>query len=153
MYFIQQKIMLSKASKHAVRGVLYLQYFASKDLKISAKQVAEELEIPAPFLSKILQKLTKKRIISSIKGPFGGFYLSKADEKNTLLDIIACVDGIDKFNDCFLGQLECNEENPCVVHHLYAPFKNELLKKLKNKTILELAKEYAINNNLSKKIE
>ena len=145
--------MLSKASKYAVRAVLYLQNSASKDLKIGAKQVAEELEIPAPFLSKTLQKLTKKGIISSVKGPFGGFYLSKKDENNTLLDIIACVDDIDKFNDCFLGQLECNEENPCVVHHLYAPFKKKLLKKLKNKTILELAKEYAINNNLSKILE
>ncbi len=145
--------MLTKASKYAVRAVLYLQNSASKDHKIGAKQVAEELEIPAPFLSKTLQKLTKKGIISSVKGPFGGYYLSNNDEKKTLLDIIACVDDIEKFNECFLGQLECNEENPCVIHHLYEPFKNKLIKKLKNKTILELANEYAINNNLSQIIE
>ena len=145
--------MLSKASKYAVTAVLYLQNSANKKNKIGAKEIAKKLEMPAPFLSKLLQKLTKEKIISSVKGPWGGFYLSKKDEQNTLLDIIACVDDIDKFNDCFLGQLECNEENPCVVHHLYAPFKKKLLKKLKNKTILELAKEYAINNNLSKILE
>lgn len=48
-----------------------------------------------------------------------------------------------------LGQLECNDEKPCVVHHIYKPFKIELIKNLKTKSILEMAKEYAKNNNLN----
>lgn len=145
--------MLSKASKYAITAVLYIKNHATKESKIGAKKIAEKLEMPAPFLSKTLQKLTKKGIISSVKGPFGGFYLSEKNEKNTLIDIITCVDDVNKFNECYLGQLECNEKNPCVVHHLYYPFKNELLKKLKNKTILELSKEDALNNNLSKTLK
>ncbi|AUC84051.1 transcriptional regulator [Polaribacter sp. ALD11] len=145
--------MLSKASKYAIIAVLYLTNTATKEKKISAKQIAEKLKIPAPFLAKTLQELTKKEIISSIKGPHGGFYLSRKNEKYSLFDIIDCVDDIEKFNQCYLGQLQCSDESPCVVHHLYMPFKNELIKKLKTKTILEMANEYKINNNLNEIIK
>ncbi|QVY66456.1 Rrf2 family transcriptional regulator [Polaribacter sp. Q13] len=140
--------MLSNSSKYAIRAVLYLTEKASKDLKIGSKKIAEDLIMPAPFLAKTLQELTKKNIISSVKGPHGGFYLSETDEKNSLFDIIECIDGADKFNDCYLGQLECSDTNPCVVHHLYVPFKNKLISKLKKKTILEMSIEYAENKNI-----
>ncbi len=141
--------MLSKASKYAISSVLYLANNASLENKLGAKQLAKLLKIPAPFLAKTLQELTKKDIISSIKGPRGGFFLSKKNEKNSLFNIIDCLDDIEKFNQCYLGQSECSDEKPCVVHHLYTPFKTQLVNKLKNKTILEMAKEYASNNDSS----
>ena len=97
--------------------------------------------MPAPFLAKTLQELTKESIISSIKGPHGGFYLSKENEKKTLFNIIDCLDDVEKFNQCYLGQSECSDEKPCVVHHLYTPFKKKLIHKLKTQTILEVANE------------
>lgn len=140
--------MLSNSSKYAIRAVLYLTENASKEHKIGSKQVATDLTIPAPFLAKTLQELTKKNIISSIKGPHGGFYLTEKDEKNSLFDIIECIDGVEKFNNCYLGQSECSDKNPCVVHHIYVPFKNKLIKKLKERTILEMSVEYAKNKNI-----
>jgi Rrf2 family protein len=142
--------MLSKSSKYAIRAVLYIAKAASKEEKIGSKQVAIKLEIPAPFLAKTLQELTRKKIISSIKGPHGGFYLTEENKQKSLFDIIDCVDDIHKFEECFLGQLECDDQKPCVVHHLYKPFKNKLIEKLKTKSIIELADENAINNSLSK---
>ncbi len=142
--------MLSNATKYAITAVLYLTNNANKNEKIGAKQIAEELEIPAPFLAKTMQELTKKGIISSIKGPHGGFYLSKTNKEKTIFDIIASIDNADKFNNCYLGQSECDESNPCVVHHLYAPFKNKLIKKLKTKTISEMAAEHKSNKNFFK---
>ncbi|AUC23168.1 transcriptional regulator [Polaribacter sejongensis] len=140
--------MLSNSSKYAIRAVLYLTEKASVDNKIGSKKVANDLMMPAPFLAKTLQELTKKNIISSVKGPHGGFYLTEANEKNSLFDIIDCIDGVEKFNECYLGQAECSSENPCVVHHLYAPFKDKLISKLKKKTILEMSMEYVKNNNI-----
>ena len=136
------------SSKYAIRAVLYLTRNASEKNKIGSKTIAEKLEIPAPFLAKTLQELTRKNIISSTKGPHGGFYLTEINEKKSLLDVIDCIGNVDKFEDCYLGQLECNDDKPCIVHDLYAPFKKKLLKKLKTKTVLEMAKEYAQNNNI-----
>jgi Rrf2 family protein len=144
--------MLSKASKYAISAVLYLTNNSSTEHKLSSKEIADSIEIPAPFLAKTMQQLTKKRIISSIKGPHGGFYLSEKNLKKTLFDIIECVDDIEKFNSCYLGQNNCNENNPCVAHFIYAPFKDKLIRKLKTKTILEMAKEYEQNIDFKNKI-
>ncbi len=134
---------------NAIRAVLHIAKAASKKEKIDSKKVAFELEIPAPFLAKTLQELTRKKIVSSIKGPHGGFYLTEKNKQKSLFDIIDCVDDIHKFEECFLGQLECDDQKPCVVHHLYMPFKNKLIEKLKTKSIIEMADEYARNNNLT----
>lgn len=123
--------MLTKSSKNTIRAVLYLTNSGSINNKMSAIQVAKALEISAPFLAKTMQKLTKNKIVTSVKGPNGGFYLTSKNRTKTLLDIIVCIDSIEKIDSCFLGQLECNNKNPCVVHHIYMSFKNELMKNLK----------------------
>jgi len=138
--------MLSKSSKYAVRAVLYL---ASNKIckKCSSKEIASTLEIPAPFLAKTLQKLAKEKIISSTKGPNGGFFLTDKDKSNSILDIIECIDGLEKFKECFLGHPDCNDVHPCVVHHIVAPFKTELLDTLSSKTILDFSIEILSNPN------
>jgi len=97
--------MLSKSSKYAIRAVLYLSLNSNKNKKYSPKKIAEMIDIPAPFLAKTLQELTKRNIISSTKGRNGGFYLTKADKLNPMLSIVDCIDGLDKFNDCFLNYI------------------------------------------------
>lgn len=144
--------MLSRASKYAISAVLYLTNNSTIEKKLGSKEIAEAIDIPAPFLAKTLQQLTKKGIISSIKGPHGGFYLSEKNMNNTLFNIIECVDDIEKFNSCYLGQNNCDENNPCVAHYIYAPFKNKLINKLKTKTIFEMAKEYEQNSDLKNQI-
>lgn len=142
--------MLSQASKYGIRAALYLSKNATKEERLGIKKIAEELEIHAPFLAKTLQILKKNEIITSVKGPKGGFYLSKSNKKKTLFDIINCIDDVSKFTQCFLGQIECSDKNPCVIHHLYSPFKEKLLIELKTKTIVEMANELDTNSTLSK---
>ena len=59
--------MLSKASKYAIAAVLYLTNNASKEQKIGSKIIAEKLELPAPFLAKTMQELTKKGLDAFLK--------------------------------------------------------------------------------------
>ncbi|NVK53135.1 MAG: Rrf2 family transcriptional regulator [Flavobacteriaceae bacterium] len=140
--------MLTKSSKHAIRAVMYLVKNASFENKIGAKYIAKKLAIPAPFLAKTLQVLAKKEIITSIKGPKGGFYLTPANNKKTIYDIINSVDNVNKIEQCYLGQNECNDRNPCAIHHLYKPFKISLLNNFKTKTIIDFAKDATQQNKL-----
>ncbi len=133
--------MLSKPSKYGIRAVLYLASTAPIAKNIGTKEIAATLNIPAPFLAKTLQQLSKKKIISSIKGPNGGFFMTKNNLEKSIFDIIYCIDGQYKFEECFLGYPECNEIKPCVVHDVYSPLKKQLLQRLKTKTILEMSKE------------
>lgn len=133
--------MLSNACKYAVRAVLYLALQTDENNKIGVKKIAEELETPQPFLAKLLQQLNKANLVSSTKGPNGGFYLSKQDNKNAVWDIIISIDGSSKFDDCFLGLSKCSDENPCPIHFIVSPFKEKLLENLKDKTITQYVDE------------
>jgi len=133
--------MLSNQSKYAIRAVLYLAVKTSKDNKLGSKVVAELIDVPAPFLAKIFQKLSKAKIISSTKGPNGGFYLTKKELSNNLLNIIDCIDGLEFFKTCFVGLPKCSDENPCAIHHIASPCRDTLMKELKERTIAEFAED------------
>ena len=133
--------MLSNACKYAIRAVLYLALKTDETTKIGVKKIAEELETPQPFLAKLLQQLNKGNLVSSTKGPNGGFYLSKQDNGNTVWDIIKNIDGTSRFDNCYLGLSKCSDENPCPVHFLVSPFKEKLLENFRDKTISQYAFE------------
>ena len=133
--------MLSNACQYAIRSMLYLAMLSDESKIIGVKKIAEELEAPQPFLAKLLQQLVKSKLVSSIKGPNGGFYLNEKNKNKSLWDIIKCIDGTEKFDHCFLGLADCGEENPCPVHFIVAPFKEKLLKDFRDKTISQITKE------------
>ena len=133
--------MLTNACKYAIRSILYLAIHTDEQHKVGVKKIAEELESPQPFLAKLLQQLNKGKLVSSTKGPNGGFYLSKSDKEKTVWDIIKNIDGTSKFDDCFLGLSKCSDENPCPVHFIVSPFKQKLLENFRDKTISQYVSE------------
>jgi len=140
--------MLSSASKNAIRAILYLAKNSDQQNKINVKSIAEDLEYPQPFLAKLLRQLSSNKLVTSVKGPNGGFYLNKKNKKNYLWDVIVCIDGGYKFDNCFLGLSKCDHKNPCPVHDTVTPFKENILKIFKEKNIHELIKEIDDNNTL-----
>lgn len=133
--------MLSNASKYAILSTLYLAEHSNEERKISVKEIAESIEVPSPFLAKLFQQLVRGKIISSSKGPHCGFYLSEKNKKKNVLDIIDNIDGLNKLNGCFMGLHECDSANPCPVHFIVVPFKNNILEKFRDLTIIEFAQE------------
>ncbi len=132
--------MLTNASKYAIRAVLFIAKNANKDNKISAIQIAEGLDIPTHFIAKLLQPLAKNNIISSLKGPKGGFYFTIENGKKSVCDIIHITEGKDVFIKCFMGLPRCGNDNPCPVHHIVARFKEKILKDF-NKNISDFSND------------
>ena len=140
--------MLTNACKYAIRAVIYLALNSDADKKLGAKLIANELDVPQPFLAKLLRKLSADKLISSSKGPGGGFYLDQANTNNTLWNVVCSIDDQQKLNDCFLGLVKCNSDNPCPVHYIAAPFKEQLLNDFKKKTIADMAQEMVENGTV-----
>ena len=138
-------MMLSRASKYAILSTLFLAEHVKDNKKISVRVIAETIDVPSPFLAKLFQQLVKGKIISSTKGPHGGFYLTKKNQQKTVLDIIENIDGLNRLNECFLGLSECDGSNPCPVHFIVEPFKNSILGKFRDKSIMEFSKEIVSN--------
>ena len=137
--------MLTNASKYAIRAVLHLTRKMDESSRLSGKEISSDLDIPDAFIAKILQKLVKANIISSNKGPKGGFYMSEDNLDNNINDIIWAIEDKDIFDGCFMGLPVCSDENPCPVHHIIAPFKDQLFEKFNDLTIKDFVKE--INDN------
>ncbi len=133
--------MLSNASKYAIRSVLFLAENSSNTNKFGAKTIANELEIPLHFIAKLLQQLAKAKVISSTKGPHGGFYTTTLNLRNNVCAILDKIESGNVFEPCFMGLPQCGDDNPCPVHHIVAPFKEEILKKFKHQTIGDFAIE------------
>ncbi|MCG8326858.1 MAG: Rrf2 family transcriptional regulator [Chitinophagales bacterium] len=133
--------MFSQACKYAIRAVLYLAVNANEEKKIGGKEIALELEVPQHFLAKILQQLSKNNLISSVKGPSGGFFLSKKNKEATLEEVIKCIDGPDVFTSCILGLPVCSAETPCPLHVQAYAHREGLNHQLRNQAIGDLAKQ------------
>jgi Rrf2 family protein len=137
--------MLSQKCKYALRITLYLSMHSSNTKKISAVTISDSLKIPAAFTSKILQQLTADNIVSSSKGPNGGFFLTKENKQKKIIDIVKSIDGMDFFTQCGLGLNECSDKRPCPLHNDFVKIRNIFLKtasensidKLSQKVILE----------------
>lgn len=131
--------MLSKSSTNAIRAVLYLAINSNEAKKYSPIQIGRALELPAPFLAKILQELTKRNLISSQRGRNGGFYLTQENKLNSLISIVDSIDGVSKFQECLLGLAVCSHESPCPIHHSISPMRNRIVEELSFKTIEEVS--------------
>ncbi|MCT4613688.1 MAG: Rrf2 family transcriptional regulator [Marinifilaceae bacterium] len=133
--------MLSNTCKYAIRSVIYLAVNAGQEKKIGIKKISEDLNIPTPFLGKILQNLAKQKLLSSTKGPHGGFGMGKEAEDISLIDIVEIVDGLDMFNSCIIGINPCKLKagaEPCPVHSQFETIRKEIFDLFSSKTISEL---------------
>jgi len=133
--------MLSKSSKYALKAVLFLAVNSNEEKKVMVKHIAKPINVPQAYIAKLLQSLSKQNIISSVKGPNGGFYLNDANKKQTILDIIYAIDGEQRLNSCLLSLKNCNSENPCPLHELANSSRSELIHSFKNQTIKDLSLE------------
>lgn len=139
--------MFSSKCKYAIRAVLFLAVAEAETKKISVKEISSELKIPFPFLGKILQDLAKKKILSSSKGPHGGFYLSEENLNSPIIRIIEVIDGLSVFNSCVLGLDKCSDKHPCPVHEEFKEGRIPIEKLFSNRTIREVSNQITTSNH------
>lgn len=117
-------MIFSNSCQYAIKSCIYL---AMKRDKAGVGEIAEFINSPVPFTSKILQKLAKNDMISSAKGRSGGFYLSEQQyETLTVGKVCKVTDNEDLLLGCVLGLSDCNEKNPCPVHHIAVGIKERV---------------------------
>ncbi|HMW95583.1 MAG TPA: Rrf2 family transcriptional regulator [Chitinophagales bacterium] len=135
--------MFSKACEYGIRASIYIAQQSLLNRKVNLKEISEAIESPSAFTSKILQKLSRNKIISADKGPTGGFSMDKVKlEKIKLSSIVNAIDGENIYNDCGLGLKKCNEKMPCPVHNQFKVIREELKKMSEKTTIKSLAVDF-----------
>ena len=75
---------------YAIRALLSL---AASDISVSAEHLAQEQELPAKFLGAILSDLRRGGLVTSQRGPDGGFRLARSPDEIMIADILRVVSG------------------------------------------------------------
>lgn len=125
----------SKTCEYAIRAVFYIAHKSAAGDRVGLKDVAAGIDSPELYLAKILQDLSRKGLISSVKGPHGGFYIDADSLSRPLSDIVEAVDGYGLFHGCALGLKQCSEINPCPLHNQFKSIRDELYNLLHRTTI------------------
>ncbi|CAN5168603.1 Rrf2 family transcriptional regulator [soil metagenome] len=105
--------MISQTAEYAMRAVVFL---ARNDKKFfSTEQIAKATQVPAAYLSKVLQPLTRQGLVQAQRGPSGGYSLLRSADTITLLEIVNSVDPIKRIEKCPLG-LDAHGFELCPLH-------------------------------------
>lgn len=132
---------LSKSFGYAIRGILYVAIKTDANQKVQLAEIASQLAVPRYFLAKIMKQVVKDGILSSTKGPYGGFSVNDKTLKVTLVRLIELTDGLEQFNSCVLRLRKCNVTNPCPLHILMEIHKKNLYNLFTATTIADLLKK------------
>jgi Rrf2 family protein len=144
--------MLSNTCKYGIRAIIYLARNGRKGEKIGIKTISGDLDLPMPFLAKILQSLAKKKILVSSKGPNGGFALARKAGEIYLADVARAIDGEDVFSRCVLHNENCtstdSSKTPCTMHYDYVKARKKIEKLFESKTVQQLVSNSKQNDVL-----
>ena len=145
--------MFSKATEYALRAAIYIAQKSSEEKKLGIDEIASAIDSPRHFTAKILQSLAREnRIVSSVRGPNGGFYITENAGNLPVRAILQAMREDTVLEKCVLGLKKCSEINSCPMHAQYKSIKHQLIALFETKTIRELAAEIKegevyINNN------
>lgn len=118
--------MFSKTCEYAIRAVIFITRESNNNRRVGVKEIAEGIGSPVYFIAKILQELSRKGIVQSLKGPNGGFYMDGNALNHTLVDIVIAIDGDKLLTGCALGLNECSELRPCPLHAEFKHIRKDL---------------------------
>ena len=134
--------MFSKATEYAIRATIFLAQKSSEDNKLGIDEISKAIDSPRSFTAKIMQLLTKdNKVVSSVRGPHGGFFLSVKAKKLPVRSILVAMGEEAILEKCVMGLKLCSEVQPCPMHAQYKVIKKELISLFTAKTIQELAAE------------
>ncbi len=127
--------MLSKTTEYALRAVIFL---AKGDGNNTTSQlIAEATCVPEGYMSKVLNTLTRNGIVTSQRGPTGGFALIADPQSLTMLDIVQAVEPLPKIQNCPLHLTE-HKGNLCPLHTFLAELVGVVENKLASTTVADI---------------
>lgn len=131
--------MLSLTCKTAIKAAIYLSSKSADGDKANIKEISDRINASEHTVGKILQLLAKKRIINSMKGPSGGFFIDEKQQDQPILLIVRAIEGDCVFRECGLGLSKCSAAHPCPIHDEYKVARNLMEKVFREKKIKDLS--------------
>lgn len=131
-------MILSRTSQYAIQALIFLAT-QPRGVPVLIRTVAAHLGVPPPYLAKIMQSLSRGKLIHTFRGRQGGVCLGEGGEKTDLMRILTLIEGPGLADNCVLGLKVCGDDTACPMHTQWKPIKTKILKLLNQQTLGKLA--------------
>jgi Rrf2 family iron-sulfur cluster assembly transcriptional regulator len=108
---------------------------------ITLADISERQGISLSYLEQLFARLRKQELVSSSRGPGGGYRLSRPAEEITVLEVISAVDESVDTTQCE-GRHNCHGEDPCLSHELWQSLSDQIRSYLDGITLAEVVKNH-----------
>ena len=131
---------LSKKADYALIAMKHLARNAGAP-STSAREIAEQYDIPIELLAKVLQRLVRTGLLQSTQGTRGGYTLSRPPKSISVADVIQAIDGPLTVTACSTEKNDCEQYSKCSVRDPLWKIKNRILDALNTVSVQEVAQE------------
>lgn len=105
-----------KITRKVEYALIALRHLQQNDVGVlsSSKEIAEKYDIPKELLAKVLQNLVKNKVLTSIKGPYGGYQIATDPSKVNMTNFFEFIEGPVGIMDCYFDS-GCEKQNNCII--------------------------------------
>ncbi|MGK2950943.1 MAG: RrF2 family transcriptional regulator [Thiobacillus sp.] len=130
-------MIINRSAQYTLQALMHLLAHPS-ERPVLARELAEQLSLPPPYLAKLLQQPCRAGWLTSTRGRGGGYILAPGAANVTLLEVLALTKGERISRECLLGFKDCDDKTACVMHCDWKPIKQELLGQFGGYTLAQL---------------
>jgi Rrf2 family protein len=133
---------LTRAADYATRVMIHLATLPQHE-RASLPALTSATGAPESFLSKVLQALSRAKMIASRRGQLGGFEILPHGRKASMREVIEAIDGPVYLNICLASERACGRQNWCPAHTVWVEAQQAMLDVLGRESIAGLAMRVA----------
>ena len=127
---------LTTKGRYAVTAMMDLQLHANQK-RVTLTEIAGRQDISLSYLEQLFACLRKAGLVKGIRGPKGGYSLSRDASEISIAEIlVAAEENIDL--TCGNGQSCGGEANPCLTHSLWSKLSHELYSFLDDRKLSDI---------------
>lgn len=115
---------LTTKGRYAVTAMLDLALHADKG-PISLADISGRQEISLSYLEQLFAKLRRNKLVDSVRGPGGGYLLSRDAAEIFVAEIVDAVNEAVDATGCG-GQSDCQQGETCLTHHLWCDLSSQI---------------------------
>src|ERR1051325_6211377 len=138
---------LSKKADYALMAMRHLARKTAGASSSSAREIAEQYDIPIELMAKVLQRLVRTGLLVSTQGTRGGYTLSRASNAISVADVIQAIDGPFTVTACSTEKNDCEQYGKCSIRDPLWQIRERIVEALGTVTIAELAADAATKSD------
>src|SRR3954449_6158715 len=138
---------LSKKADYALMAMKHLA-IKSDAASISAREIAEQFDIPIELMAKVLQRLVRRGLLTSHQGTRGGYQLSKPTTAISVADVIQAIDGPLTVTACSTDDEQCGQFAKCNIRDPLWRIKDRIVAALATCSLAEISSDTPVDETV-----